>query len=193
MEVVAYQVKVKLQEIKPVIWRRLVVPAGITFYKFHKVLQAAFGWQDYHLYSFEFEADTIMEPDPDFAPGEFSGRKEWNSKRTRIDDWLKVGVKFGYTYDFGDNWEHEIVVEKRLTGEERLPYAVCLDGARHRPPEDVGGVPGYEDFLAIIKNPRDDEYEEMLAWAEKDTDGRKFDPAYFYLPETYRLLARVKC
>ena len=61
------------------------------------------------------------------------------------------------------------------------------------PPEDVGGVPGYEDFLAIIKNPRDDEYEEMLAWAEKDTDGRKFDPAYFYLPETNRLLARVKC
>ncbi len=76
--------------------------------------------------------------------------------------------------------------------DEEKRYPVCVAGARHRPPEDAGGVSGYEDFLSIISDPEHPEYNDYLVWAEKDTDGRKFDPEYFYINEVNRALAKVK-
>jgi len=188
-----YQIKITIKDIEPPIWRRLLIPENITFYKLHKIIQAAFGWQDYHLFNFIFKGTVIGIPDPDYGPGELYGDvEELNAKRTKIDELFKKHKKFIYTYDFGDDWEHEIVIGKTFDAEEDVKYPVCVDGKRHRPPEDVSGVSGYEDFLEIISNPKHPEYNDYLVWAEKDTGGRKFDPEYFYINEVNRALAKIK-
>jgi hypothetical protein len=183
-----YQIKVTVMDIEPPIWRRIVVPSKIAFFKLHKIIQVAFGWQDYHLFGFDFENATISLPDEDG----FAEVRDKNAKKEKIDAYLEKGVEFGYTYDYGDNWEHHIIVENVLEGEQGQKYPVCLDGERHRPPEDVGGIPGYENFLEIISNPKHEEYNEMLQWSEKDTGGKKFDPEYFYLAEVNKALAKIK-
>ncbi len=88
----------------------------------------------------------------------------------------KVKDHFVYLYDFGDRWEHDIVVERILLHEKDVDYARCLDGRRACPPEDVGGVWGYADSVKAIRNPRHPEHDEMLAWA-----GGQFDPEEFDL------------
>lgn len=188
-----YQLKITLEDIEPPIWRRILVPANITFAKLHKIIQAAFGWQDYHLYNFDFADFVIALPDPDFAPGELYGKPEKNPRKAKVDQLVQVGETFIYEYDLGDSWMHEVIVEKILEAQAGVHYPVCVDGARHRPPEDVGGTGGYEEFCRIIADKDDEEYEDMLIWAEKDTGGRKFDPEYFYLNEVNRALSRIKC
>lgn len=185
-----YQLKISLRDIEPLIWRRIVVPSNITFFKLHKIIQAAFDWQDYHLFAFELPDCIVDIPDPEFE-GTYDV-PEKNAKRVKIDQYMIKGAKFVYQYDFGDNWEHEIVLEKKAEGIEGVHYPICMDGARHRPPEDVGGVGGYESFLEAINNSDHTEHEDMLVWAEKDTGGRKFDPEYFYLNEVNRALAKIK-
>lgn len=183
-----YQVMIKLQNIEPTIWRRLLVPSNITFHKFHKIIQAAFDWQDYHLFLFDFKDFVVVNSDPEMPLHEV----EREPKKIKIDPVFKEYKHFLYEYDFGDSWIHEIIIEKVVSVEE-LNHPTCIDGERHRPPEDVGGLWGYEEFLGIIKDPANPEYEEMLSWAEKDTGGRKFDPEYFYLAEVNRRLAKIKC
>jgi len=117
---------------------------------------------------------------------------EKNAKRTKIDEYMTEECSFVYEYDFGDCWQHEILVEKVLEAEEDVHYPLCLDGARHRPPEDVGGTYGYEIFLEAIRDPNHTDYETMLVWAEKDTGGRKFDPEYFYRNEVNRALKKIR-
>lgn len=187
-----YQVKVTIMYIEPVIWRRLIIPSNITFHKFHKIIQAAFGWQSYHLFNFDFKDFVVHIPDPTWAPAELYGVPEKNAKRLKIDEFMKEGAGFIYTYDFGDNWEHKIIVEKTMDAKKGLHYPMCLVGERHRPPEDVGGTGGYEMFLEAINDPKHPEYDDMLVWAEKDTGGRKFDPEYFYINEVNRLLEKIK-
>ena len=189
---IVYQLKITIQEIEPPIWRQILVPSGITFHKLHKIIQVAFGWQDYHLFNFDFGDVVVHVPDPDYAPGELYGEvKELSAKRTKIDDLLSERKRCVYTYDFGDNWRHEVDLEKILPAEEGQRYPVCVAGAHHRPPEDIGGVSGYEEFLRIISDPENPEYNDYLVWAEKDTGGRKFDPEYFYINEVNRVLAKV--
>lgn len=184
-----YQVKITIKDIEPDIWRRLLVPGGITFHKFHKIIQAAFDWQDYHLYLFELPDFLIKVPDLDFPLHEV----ERNPKSIKIDPVFKEYHSMLYEYDFGDSWNHEILIEDTVSLAEEIHVPICLDGERHRPPEDVGGTGGYEYFLTIIGNPQNPEYEEMLEWAEKDTGGRKFDPEYFYKREINKRLAKIKC
>ena len=181
----AYQIKVTIAEIEPPIWRRLRIPGKISFEQLHWIIQAAFGWLGYHLYSFEFEKVVITEPDPDFAPGECFGKdvEELDATKTPISCFFDEEDRCMYTYDFGDCWHHEIVVEEKLKETRANSRPRCLAGARHRPPEDVGGVGGYAHFLEVIGNKDDPEREEMLEWARKDTRGRLFDPEYFYLEE----------
>lgn len=189
-----YQIKISIKDIEPEIWRRIIIPSNITFYKFHKIIQTAFGWQDYHLFKFDFK-DTVADiPDPDYTPGELYGEniKVLNAKRVKIDDLLLERKNCAYTYDFGDNWEHEVVLENDFEAEEGIKYPLCIEGERHRPPEDVGGTGGYESFIEIINDKNNPEQEEYLIWAEKDTNGRKFDPEYFYLREVNRALAKIK-
>jgi hypothetical protein len=169
------------------------VPENITFNKLHKLIQAAFGWHDYHLFNFHF-GDVVGDmPDPDYGPGEIYGdTKQMNARRTKIDDLFVERKQCVYTYGFGDNWEHEVLMEEIVPGEEGQHYPLCIGGERSRPPEDVGGVSGYERFLSTITDPEDPEHDEYLEWAEKDTGGRKFYPEYFSINEVNRALKKIR-
>ena len=186
----AYQIKISLKEIKPEIWRRIKIPGNITFQQLHQIIQAAFGWLEYHLFKFDFPNTVITEPDPSYAPGELYGEgiKELDPENTAINKFLGDYEEFEYEYDFGDSWKHKIVVEKKIKDTKRNRMPECLGGARSRPPEDVGGISGYEDFIEIIRNKGNPERQSMLDWAEKDTRGYIYDPEYFNKNEVDRRL-----
>ncbi|GAA0469607.1 plasmid pRiA4b ORF-3 family protein [Alkalibacillus silvisoli] len=131
-------------------WRRLIVRNDITFSQFHDVIQTAFKWEDSHLYHFEIGDDEI----------------EIGSEllETRLGERLEIGTKFKYVYDFGDNWEHDVVVERTIEGYS-TQHATCLDGEHPGPPEDVGGIPGYLEFLRIINDKNDPDHPHMKLWA----------------------------
>lgn len=186
----AYQIKITIKGIKPTIWRRLRIPGNITFQQMHQIIQAAFGWLDYHLYKFEFDKIVVTIPDDDYAPEELYGEgiTELDSEITKINELFDANDSCEYVYDFGDSWVHEIIIEKRLKDTKRNSVPQCISGARQRPPEDVGGIEGYESFLNIIRNKKNPKREEMLLWAEKDTRGRIYDPDYFNINEVNRRL-----
>ncbi|MBC7282134.1 plasmid pRiA4b ORF-3 family protein [Hoeflea sp.] len=171
----AVQIHVSLDEIAPQVWRRLVVPAQWDLGQLHLVLQAAFNWWNYHLFEFRIgglrygDVELLTEDAFDDDPRVF------DIYDVRLCDFAQ-GSTFTYVYDFGDNWHHTVVVEEFLVLDTAPKQATCVDGARARPPEDVGGVPGYERFLEIISDRDDPEYVETFQWC-----GGYFDPAWFDL------------
>lgn len=186
----AYQIKVSIKGIKPVVWRRLKIPGNITFQQLHQIIQASFGWLDYHLYKFEYNKTVVTIPNDDYAPGELYGEDitELDSMTTMINEPFGTCERCLYEYDFGDCWEHEIIIEKSLKDTKKNSIPECIKGSGQRPPEDVGGSGGYEDFLDIIQDKKNPEREDMLSWAEKDTGGHIFDPEYFNINEINRNL-----
>jgi hypothetical protein len=178
-----YQIKVTLAGTAPPIWRRLLVPASLTLEQLHDVLQLAMGWENSHMHDFQIGQKRYGQPDP---VEQFMGLPAVGNERTaRLFSVLgKVGVKAVYTYDFGDTWEHEIAVEKILPPESGHEYPVCVDGKRHGPPEDCGGVPGFYNLMEAIGDPEHDEHEEMRDWLGDD-----FDPEAFSVDEVNRRLA----
>lgn len=169
-----YQMKVTLLGIRPLIWRRLLVPGDFTLMQLHQALQLVLGWTDSHLHLFQVDDLRYMLPDPDFGL-EANERNERGKRLSRIVS--VVGTRFRYDYDYGDNWQHEILVEQILTTEPGKVYPVCLGGGRAAPPEDCGGVDGYQELLRILRNPRHPEYAAMRAWAGERHDPEAFDPA----------------
>ncbi len=161
-----YQLKITLKYIHPPIWRRIQIPENYSFWDLHVAIQDVMGWEDYHLHEFQanlFDGEKISIKTP-----------EWEQK---IIDWLNTENKqVNYIYDFGDCWEHKIELEKILPIEESVDYPVCIKGKRNCPPDDCGGVGGYEELLEILKDPDHEEYEEMLEWVEEDFDSEHFDP-----------------
>ncbi|HHY32925.1 MAG TPA: plasmid pRiA4b ORF-3 family protein [Firmicutes bacterium] len=188
-----YRVKITIRGIRPPVWRRLRIPGTLTFAQLHRVIQVAFGWLDYHLYDFRFGNIVIAKPAPDFSAEELFGEgvQAFDPQETTIDQLFDKHDRCVYRYDYGDCWVHDIVVEKRLNDTKESQVPLCLGGARHRPPEDVGGVGGYYEFLETIRDEKNPEREDMLCWAQKDTRGRRFDPEYFYVDEVNRRLAHV--
>ena len=155
--------------------------------KLHHILQVAMGWTDSHLHSFKIGETYYQEPDPDFEP-QFSMTEQKNEKRFKLQQVaFREKMKFLYTYDFGDDWEHEILVEKILpmTNENRQP--VCIKGARACPPEDIGGIWGYYDFLKILQDPQHPEHEDVVEWM-----GGHFDSEQFDLDEINKQLIKIK-
>lgn len=173
-----YQLKVTLKDSHPPIWRCILVADNILLPQLHGVLQLAMGWMNSHLHSFQVGRQAFAEPSPDdFVP-------VVDYRTVRLNQIApKVNVRFIYLYDFGDRWEHEIVVEKILPVEKDAHYPRCLDGQRACPPEDVGGIWGYADFVKAIRNPRHPEHGEMLGWV-----GSKFAPEKFDLRDVNGML-----
>jgi hypothetical protein len=176
------QVRVTLMETAaPVVWRRLLVPAGIGLDRLHRVVQAAMGWQDCHMHSFSAGATTYGRPD--------LGLASRDERSVTVGEVATVeGGRLGYTYDFGDGWEHEIVVEAATVAEPGVRYPACAGGEGACPPEDCGGAWGYRRLREALADPSHDEHEGMLKWLglEKATD---FDPARFDPGEANRALA----
>ncbi|MBN1659996.1 MAG: plasmid pRiA4b ORF-3 family protein [Anaerolineae bacterium] len=173
-----YQVKVTLEESKPPIWRRILVPGDATLARLHTIIQIAMGWSDSHLHQFIVGRTFYGEPHPDY------GNEMRDERRVRLNQVVpEPGMRFRYEYDFGDSWMHTLLVEKILEPGPGQRYPVCVKGERACPPEDVGGVWGYEDFLEAIGDPDHPEHEEYLEWAGDDFDAEAFD-----LQETNDLL-----
>jgi tetratricopeptide (TPR) repeat protein len=165
-----YQLKVTLRNSKPPIWRRLLVPASTKLSKLHDILQIAMGWTDSHLHMFSVGEVNYGVPSDD----------DWiemldERKATLAQVLPRAKSRMVYEYDFGDSWEHEILVEKVLDAEPNTTYPVCVKGKRTCPPEDCGGVWGYDDFLEAIKNPAHPEHDAMLEWVGYEFDSEAFD------------------
>ena len=177
-----YQIKVTLMDSKPPIWRRIQVSADVSLAKLHQILQVVMGWTDSHLHQFVIGGKSYGQPDPDY------GSEMADERRYKLSQVVKgEKAKFRYEYDFGDNWQHQLLVEKVLPPEPCTQYPRCLTGKRNCPPEDCGGVWGYAEFLEAIQNPDNPEHEDMLEWV-----GDEFDPEEFDMEEIHRALKRIK-
>ncbi|MFH1114212.1 MAG: plasmid pRiA4b ORF-3 family protein [Pseudomonadota bacterium] len=164
-----YQIKVTLEEISPAIWRRLQVTSDTTLFDLHGILQVVMGWTDSHLH--EFDLAGTLYGDAEDSEGEVLDEKPITLEQLIIAE----GEKFQYLYDLGDGWKHEILVEKVLTLDPGTTYPVCIAGDRACPPEDCGGVSGYEELLTILGDSSHDEHEDKFHWLPGDFDSEKLD------------------
>jgi len=181
-----YQLKVTVRGTSPPIWRRLLAPPGLTLDVLHGVLQLAMGWDDSHLHEFRIGSKRFGKPDPNDRLMGFD--PVGNERTVHLFRALgKIGAKAVYTYDFGDSWEHAIIVEKVLPPEPGVAYPVCVGGKLHCPPEDCGGIPGYYNLLEAIRDPGHPEHEELLDWV-----GGEFDSEAFSLDEVNRRLTPIQ-
>lgn len=178
----AYQLKVTLSGIRPPIWRRLLVPSSLSLKDLHDLLQIAMGWTDSHLHQFNTNSAVYGQPDIEF------GMHRINENRVRLDEVLRrVKDTMTYDYDFGDGWEHKIVLEKIIEIPDDGAVPSCIAGARACPPEDCGGVWGYAELLEVTSDPSHPEHEEMLEWIAED-----FDPERFDIAEVNAIIWQVK-
>jgi hypothetical protein len=177
-----YQLKITLRGSKPPIWRRVLVPGKFSLDKLHDVIQSAMGWTDSHLHQFNINGRFFGAPSPDDWD-EVVKESSYSLEKVAPEE----KCKFVYEYDFGDSWEHTIVVEKILPFEPGKVYPVCVKGNRACPPEDVGGVWGYVEFLDAINDPEHEEHDSYLEWVGDD-----FDPEEFNLDIINLELKRIK-
>jgi hypothetical protein len=178
------QLHIELRGTKPKVWRRLLVPETITLVKLHLVIQAAFGWGHSHLHEFiADDGERYGTPDPMYdSPGDMT------SEKARLTTALRTTKTLNYIYDFGDYWEHRIKVEKTYAPDAQIKLPFCVDGAGATPPEDCGGVPGYEDFVQAMADPNHAEHDNMVEWIGRDT----WDPAAFDTIEVNDRLTQIK-
>jgi hypothetical protein len=179
-----YQLHIALEDIDPLIWRRLWVPSNLSLVKLDRVIQAAMGWTNSHLHEFEIAGERYAHINDDWDQDE----RLLDERRRTMGALLAQDVPaFSYLYDFGDNWRHIVVVEKVIRSDEGNNWTQCIAGANACPPEDVGGTGGYEEFVEAISNPRHEEHIAMRRW-----NGGPFDPRGFDVNAVNRELRRLR-
>lgn len=185
----AYQLKITLVGSKPPIWRRIIIPADVTFRRLHDAIQIAMGWLDYHLFEFAIpQAKLTVTNDEEacddykYYTAQLKGQQlkaqdnllcglarmlteTKRADRVKIDRFLEEYKTIRYVYDFGDYWEHKVVLEKVLE-DYNYGYPVCLKGAGACPPEDVGGIDCYRDFLEAWNDPEYPGHAEVVEWGQ---------------------------
>lgn len=167
-----YQLKVTLTGIRPPIWRTLWIPSTMGLDVLHQVLQTAMGWTDSHLHQF-VSGRTFYSAVDEYD--EFGMEAEDESRYTIAQLLQKEKDSILYEYDFGDDWQHRIVLEKTLPLDGATPLPKCIKGRRACPPEDCGGVWGYQNLLEVLKDPGHSEYDDMLEWVGGGLDPERFD------------------
>jgi hypothetical protein len=170
-----FQLKVTLRHVEPEVWRQLLVPADVDLGRFHLVVNEAMGWTNSHLHMFRLRDRKFGDTRAPDA-GELHIEDE---RKVRLDKLVGEGQVLDYDYDFGDGWDHDVLIEKVVQYDNRLTYPLCIDGARACPPEDCGGPPGYENLLAALTDERHAEHDELLTWV-----GGRFDPERFDINRT---------
>ena len=179
-----YQLKVTLMEVEPPIWRYFQVLGESTLYDLHGVLQLVMGWRECHLHEFVIGQDrySTLYGEMDHTEGVVEDQLVALAEAVQ-----REGMKFTYTYDFGDDWKHEVLVQKILKPDPKGTYPVCLGGERGCPPEDCGGAWGYEELLETIGNPEHEEHDRIMEWL-----GGSFDPEAFDAKAVNRSLKKAK-
>lgn len=164
------QVLITLADVAdPPVWRRVIIPAAYSLDRVHRVVQAAMGWEDCHLH--RFRIGTVS-----YGPADlWDGADHADEARYRLADLPEAAERIDYEYDFGDSWEHELVIEARLAADDSMVYPACVAGEGACPPEDCGGSPGFAEFKELLAGPPGAEREEMLNWAGGDYDPIRFD------------------
>ena len=159
---------IELSRVEPRVWRRLLVPATVRLDQLHRVFQAAMGWEDIHLHSFEIggECYGTQFDDPE---------DELDEKAFTVVAAVRANERFSYEYDFGDSWEHDVTVHRVWQITKGLKFAVCLDGANACPPENVGGSSGYKHLLAVLADHTHEEHEHLRGWVGRPVDPAEFD------------------
>ena len=174
------QVRITLRYVdNPPVWRQVLIPAAYPLSRVHRVVQVAMGWEDCHMHAFRI-GKTTYGPDPEDEPGYADETK------ARLADVARVRTRIGYEYDFGDSWEHELVVEARTVAQAGQTYPVCIAGKGACPPEDCGGTYGFAELKEVLAGPDSEERDEMLEWVDED-----FDPAHFDLAAANAAVAAV--
>ncbi|WEG13402.1 plasmid pRiA4b ORF-3 family protein [Pullulanibacillus sp. KACC 23026] len=175
-QAVVVHIRMRLEHFQ--VWRRLLVPTDISFYSFHEILQIAFGWTNSHLHEFEIvslknenKSIALLVHDEEAFEYGYETPMFWDTE-VRLTDYLPQ-FQVVYTYDYGDNWQHEVVVEDVLQDYDK-PFAICLDGAGDRPPEDVGGEGGYDEFKKAMTDDSHPEHYSFKEWVSTQW-GIEFD------------------
>ena len=178
------RLRIGLQDLEPEIWRRIDMPLSSTFERLHEAIQIAMGWTFSHLW--EFEVAGRRYGDPFFEPFDDEPRL-YRASGLRLETAIERGAdRFVYVYDFGDDWRHEVIVEEVGEGAPGAEYPALVDGARRCPPEDVGGPPGFLEFLDAMLDPAHEMHGELVEW-----HGGPFDPVGFDPERARRGLARM--
>lgn len=169
------QLEISLIDSSPKIWRRILVKKNTSFYKLHHIMQIAMGWQNYHLYEFNVDGYRIGEPDLEFDDFQENDKIIASSELTLEQVIDRTKLKFDYEYDFGDGWQHQILIEKFLPIDKNFNYPTCTEGNLNCPPEDCGGIFGFYNLLEILADKEHSEREEMLEWVGKNYDSESID------------------
>lgn len=184
------QIKITLANIRPPIWRRVLIDVTSTLADLHEIIQYTMGWEGYHLHAFDV-AGMRYDPDPK-AAAELLGywqEKPQDEHDCTIEQLLRCGTgAFTYEYDFGDDWVHKIKIEKVLDPVPGQRYPTCIKGKRACPPEDCGGPWGYASMLETLQGPDSQEKKELCDWLDADD----FDPEYFDLEESNKGLEFIQ-
>ena len=173
-----YQFKIVLRKVAPLIWRRIQVPTSYNFWDLHVAIQDSMGWLDSHLHQFSIKrphahkTTEIGIPDEDGFFDDIDILPGWDIDVSNY--FTDLGVSARYAYDFGDSWEHDILLEGLLIKTKGIKYPQCIGGERKCPPEDCGGTHGYFDFLEAVLDPKHAEHKPMLEWY-----GSKYHPDDF--------------
>ncbi|QDT24361.1 plasmid pRiA4b ORF-3 family protein [Gimesia chilikensis] len=179
-----YQFKITLLESQPQIWRRIQIKDS-TLDKFHERIQTAMGWTNSHLHQFEINGERYGNPE--LLDDGFEDFECVDSTITKISDIIpKDGKRFDflYKYDFGDGWGHEVLFEGCLRAEKGGRYPLCVEGEMNCPPEDVGGIWGYLEFLEALADPKHEQHDDFVEWAGD------FDPEEFDAEKTTKVMRR---
>jgi hypothetical protein len=168
------RLKITLDDVKPLVIRRLEVPLSIRLDRLHLAIQAAMGWTNSHLYEIRAKDTGWGIPDPDWGDGPLDARK------ARLIDVLEdVGTKtLKYLYDFGDGWEHTIKIERLIDPAPGIVYPRLIEAAGRCPPEDIGGPWGYAEFLAALADPGHERHAEFKEWFGADFDPNIIDAGW---------------
>ncbi|MGP0067996.1 MAG: plasmid pRiA4b ORF-3 family protein [Isosphaeraceae bacterium] len=180
-----FQFKITLLDIKPAIWRRIQVP-DCTLVDLHEYIQAACGWENYHLHLLEIDGVRYSEPAPDGDDFDLDFEDETDILLSKLLPKSSRKARWIYEYDFGDGWRHEVLFEGFPPLDPKAKSPICLEGARACPPEDCGGSWGYADYLAAIADPQHEEHEEMREWRGP------FDPEAFDAKKVTKEMRKVK-
>ncbi|MGD0084963.1 MAG: plasmid pRiA4b ORF-3 family protein [Acidimicrobiales bacterium] len=166
-----FEMRIALLDYRPEIWRRVLVPGSVRLDKLHLIFQDVMGWTNSHLHAFRMSGALYGMQFDDYPEDELDETK------FAVASVIGPGDRFIYEYDFGDSWDHEVVIERVSRVRPVLKFAVCIDGANACPPEDVGGTGGYEELLEVLADPTHEDYKHYSSWAGREFDATKFDLA----------------